>query len=77
MSSLSSLHHFCHLQFLIQLLLHFHYSALVSPFFDHSVIFSLFIINLSRFNTYVMLYTIWCHLYNLKNVKNIHRGVLF
>ena len=25
---------------------------------------------------YVMLYAIWYHLYNLKNVKNTHGGVL-
>ena len=27
-------------------------------------------------NTYEIRYAIWYHLYNLKNVKNTHRGVL-
>ena len=33
--------------------------------------------NLSiRFFSFVVRCTIWCHLYNLKNVKNTHAGVL-
>ena len=34
-------------------------------------------IHMTSWTIYVVLYAIWCHSYNLKNVKNTHGGVLF
>ena len=31
----------------------------------------------SELNIYAIIFAIWYHLYNLKNVKNFHGGVLF